>query len=187
EQTLQDDGSDPDDDETEPNWWFGIRRKMREPLAEWLGTMVMVLMGVCGNLQVKTSQNQAGSFSQSAAMWGLGTMMAIYVAGGVLGNPMVSINLSVFRDFPARKAVIYICSQILGAICAVWIAYGIYKDAILSIDPQTTADQSPTSTGTAFFTLPAPFASIPTAFMTDFTLAAVMSGVVLAIGDDTNQ
>lgn len=47
--------------------------------------MISVLMGVCANLQVKTSEGQAGSFGQSAAMWGLGTMMAIYIAGGVSG------------------------------------------------------------------------------------------------------
>lgn len=47
--------------------------------------MVAVLMGTAGNLQVKTSQGQAGSFTQEAAMWGLGTMMAIYIAGGVSG------------------------------------------------------------------------------------------------------
>ena len=47
--------------------------------------MVSVLMGVCANLQVKTSNGEAGSFTQSAAMWGLGTMMAVYIAGGVSG------------------------------------------------------------------------------------------------------
>ena len=85
---------------------------------------------------------------------------------------MVSINLSVFRGFPARKCVIYICAQILGAICAVWIAYGIYKDAIMNYDPQKTSTSS--GTGTAFFTLPQPFATPWTAFFTDFTSAAVM-------------
>lgn len=47
--------------------------------------MVSILMGVCANLQMKTSQGEAGTFSQSAAMWGLGTMMAIYIAGGISG------------------------------------------------------------------------------------------------------
>ena len=47
--------------------------------------MIMVLMGVCANLQVMTSDGTAGNFSQQAAMWGLGTMMAIYIAGGVSG------------------------------------------------------------------------------------------------------
>ncbi|KAL1610665.1 hypothetical protein SLS60_002335 [Paraconiothyrium brasiliense] len=189
EQTLNDeDEGDEDDDGSQPNFWFGIRRQLREPLAEWLGTLVSVLMGVCANLQMKTSDGKAGSFAQSAAMWGIGTMMAVYIAGGISGahcNPMVSINLAVFRGFPARKAFIYICSQILGAICAVWIAYGIYHDAILYFDPEkkSTSDGS----GTAFFTLPAPFATPQTAFWTDFTSAAVMSGTVMAMGDDTNS
>lgn len=33
EQTLTEDG-DSADDNTEPNYWFGIRRQIREPLAE---------------------------------------------------------------------------------------------------------------------------------------------------------
>jgi aquaglyceroporin related protein, other eukaryote len=86
---------------------------------------------------------------------------------------MVSISLSVFRGFPFRKCVIYICAQMAGAICAVFIAYGIYKDAIMSIDPGQTT-KTKTATGTAFFTLPASFATPTTAFFTDFTSAAVM-------------
>lgn len=89
EQTLTEDYNDDDDDEAErvPNYWFSVRRRVREPLAEyvlflrildpasidrWAGTMVAVLISVSGNLQVKTSQGQAGSFSQEAATWGLG-------------------------------------------------------------------------------------------------------------------
>lgn len=102
-------------------------------------------------------------------------MMAIYIAGGVSGahcNPMVSIMLSIFPGFPAYKCVIYICAQIVGAICGVWIAYGIYHDAIVNYDPHKTSTTS--GTGTAFFTLPQPFAMPVTAFFTDFTSAAVM-------------
>jgi aquaglyceroporin related protein len=47
--------------------------------------MVAVLIGTTGNLQVKTGKGEAGSFTQEAAMWGLGTMMAIYIAGGISG------------------------------------------------------------------------------------------------------
>jgi len=85
---------------------------------------------------------------------------------------MVSISLSVFRGFPARKCLIYICAQIVGAICAVWIAFGIYKDAILDFDPKLSSDSK--GIGTAFFTLPAEFATPVTAFFTDFTSAAIM-------------
>ena len=157
--------------------------------------MVAVLMGVAANLQVKTSEKQSGNFTQEAAMWGLGTMMAIYIAGGISGahcrflrvfeislrptnyqsgNPMVSISLTVFRGFPFRKCIIYIAAQCVGAITAVFIVYGIYKDAILSIDPHKTTGDASFNTGTAFFTLPASFATPVTAFFTDFTSAAVM-------------
>lgn len=102
----------------------------------------------------------------------------------IIGNPMVSISLSVFRGFPFRKCVIYIAAQIVGAICAVLIAYGIYHDAIVSVDP--TLSSGSKGTGKAFFTLPASFATAPTAFFTDFVSAAVMLGTVLAMGDDSN-
>ena len=85
---------------------------------------------------------------------------------------MVSILLSVFRGFPARKAAFYIIAQCIGAICAVFIAYGIYKDAIMEFDPHKTSGKS--GSGKAFFTLPASFATPITAFFTDFTSAAVM-------------
>ncbi|KAI9665904.1 MAG: hypothetical protein M1821_003839 [Bathelium mastoideum] len=190
QETLTDE-ADTDEEEHEeiPNYWFHIRRMIREPLAEWLATMVAILMGVAGNLQVKTSKSQDGGFTQSAAMWGIGTMMAIYIAGGISGahcNPMVSISLTVFRGFPFRKCIIYIAAQCVGAITAVFIVYGIYKDAILALDPHKTTGNATSNTGTAFFTLPASFATPVTAFFTDFTSAAVMLGTILALGDDTN-
>lgn len=85
---------------------------------------------------------------------------------------MISIVLSIFRGFPARKCIVYICAQIIGAICAVWIAYGIYKDAILNYDPNKTT--TTIGSGNAFYTMPASFASPETAFFTDFTSAAIM-------------
>lgn len=91
---------------------------------------------------------------------------------------MISISLSIFRGFPARKCLIYIVAQILGAFCAVWIAYGIYADAIMSYDPQKTSKSN--GTGTAFFTLPGPFVKPTTAFFTDFTSAAVLYVIFLS-------
>ncbi|KAF2009664.1 aquaporin-like protein [Aaosphaeria arxii CBS 175.79] len=111
-------------------------------------------------------------------------MMAIHIAGGISGahcSPVVSINFFVFRGFPARKTIIYILAQIFGAFCGILIAFGIYKDAIQSYDPGRTL-----TSGKAIFTLPNDFTKGSTAFFTDFTSAAVMSGSVLAMGDSYN-
>ena len=90
DETLTDSNNGDDDGETVPNYGvcsapsapraprrvsLGSTREML-PAADglrWLGSMVSILMGVCANLQVKTSKGQAGGFTQEVAMWGLGT------------------------------------------------------------------------------------------------------------------
>ncbi|KAJ6109207.1 hypothetical protein N7486_001441 [Penicillium sp. IBT 16267x] len=140
------------------NTWSKVRSYLREPLAEWLGVIcpdlwmlnrsltswpqltIAMTIGLCATLSNFTSSGEAGSYTSQGLSWGFGFMLAIYIAGGTSGghlNPAFSIALSVFRGFPARKCVIYIAAQLLGAITAGVIAYAIYHDAILDISAKT--------------------------------------------------
>jgi len=58
----------------------------------------------------------------------------------------------------------------------------IYRDAIMHVDPQLT----PSITGKAFYTIPASYVSVATAFFNDFLSAALYTCVAFAIGDDSN-
>ncbi|KAJ5542448.1 hypothetical protein N7461_008451 [Penicillium sp. DV-2018c] len=171
------------------NSWSKIRYKFREPLAEWLGTTMAMTLGLCATFSNFTSHGQAGSYAAQAAAWGFGFMVAIYTTGGISGghlNPAISISLSVWRGFPARKCLIYIAAQLVGAITAGGIAYALYHDAIVQVSTQAKVPQAKSVAAQALITQPKPFVAPATAFFTEFLGSAILFGVVLALGDDSN-
>ncbi|KAJ5445481.1 Major intrinsic protein [Penicillium cf. griseofulvum] len=171
------------------NTWSKFRHHLREPLAEWLGTTMAMTIGLCATLSNFTSSGQAGSYPAQSAAWGFGFMAAIYTTGGMSGghlNPAISISLSMFRGFPARKCVIYIAAQLLGAITAGGISYAIYHDAIVEVASLAKVPQNASVAAQALLTLPKPFVKPATAFFTEFLGSAILVGSILALGDDTN-
>ncbi|KAJ5937793.1 Major intrinsic protein [Penicillium verhagenii] len=179
-----------DSDEGFFNTWSKIRHYLREPLAEWLGITVAMTIGLCATLSNFTSSGEAGSYMSQSVAWGFGFMVAIYIAGGTSGghlNPAFSIALSVFRGFPARKVVIYITAQLLGAITAGGIAYAIYHDAIMNVAAKTQTPQNAGLSAEAMITAPKAFVHPATAFFTEFLGSAILFGAIVALGDDTNS
>ncbi len=104
---------------------------MSEYLAEFFGTMLLVLFG-CG---VNAGVSLTKSYAQNAGWlvislgWGLAVTMAIYAVGSISGahiNPAVTIGLMASGDFPADKMIGYVTAQMAGAIIGailVWIHY----------------------------------------------------------------
>ncbi|CRL18388.1 Major intrinsic protein [Penicillium camemberti] len=171
------------------NTWSKIRHYLREPMAEWLGTTMAMTIGLCATLSNFTSSGQAGSYPAQSVAWGFGFMTAIYTTGGMSGghlNPAISISLSVFRGFPARRCVIYIAAQLLGAITAGGISYAIYHDAIVEVATLAKVPQNASVAAQALLTLPKSFVHPATAFFTEFLGSAILVGSILALGDDTN-
>lgn len=116
-------------------------------------------------------------------------MIGIYIVGGISGghlNPAITISMSVWRGFPARRCVIYILAQLIGAITAGGIAYAIYHDAIVNLSVESNLPQSETTASQAFLTLPKQFVSPATAFFNEFLGTAILVGTIMALGDDTN-
>lgn len=146
-----------------------------------------MFLGLCGTLSVNLSQNQSqqyGTFETQCWAWGLSFMFGIYLGGGVSGahmNPSISIALSIFRGFPWRRCSIYVVIQILGSFTGAWLAYCIYRDAILEVDATMTATYS------SWFTVPKPWVGPATAFFSEFLAGAVLMVAVLSLGDDQNN
>ncbi|RMX78104.1 hypothetical protein D0869_09347 [Hortaea werneckii] len=165
------------------NEWARLRIKFHRPLAEFLGALIFAFIECGGDLAVVTSQQNAGTLYSTYWNWGFVIMFAIYVAGGGSGgfiNPALTVMLSFFRGFPARRIPTYILAQATGCFVGALLAVGIYLDGELI----------PDSTGLYLYTQPKPWVSAATTFFTEFLGIAVLGCFgccILALGDSGNS
>lgn len=169
------------------NWWAAFRMKHQRPLAEFLGMIVFMFLGVSANLSVYVSQDKSGSQQTVWWTWGFAVMIGIYIAGGSSGaflNPMIVMVLAVFRGFPARRIPMYILVQIFGAFIGSLLAFAVYRDSIINLDGGLLAE----TTGVNFYTQPqADYISVHTAFIVEMLGSAVIACTILALGDSGNS
>jgi glycerol uptake facilitator protein len=113
-----------------------------ELLAEFLGTMILILFGVGVVAQVVTKgKSDFGSYDSIAWGWGLGVILGVYVASRVSGahlNPAVTVALAMFRGFSWAKVAPYSLAQLAGAFVAALLVRWNYSEAIAAIDPGHT-------------------------------------------------
>jgi glycerol uptake facilitator protein len=119
---------------------------MNELCAEFIGTMIMILLGngVVANVVLKGTKGNNGGWIVIALGWGLAVFTGVTIAGPYSGahlNPAVTVGLAIAGKFAWIKAGMFIVSQMLGAAVGaflVWLFYRHHynetddKDAILA-------------------------------------------------------
>ncbi|MFC6286985.1 MIP/aquaporin family protein [Nocardioides sp. GCM10027113] len=161
---------------------------MGELIAEFAGTMILILFGVGVVAQVVTSEGALGDHDSIAWAWGLGVTFGVYTAARISGahlNPAVSVALAAFSDFPWRKVAPFALAQTLGAFAAALLVRVLYSDAIAAIDPEHTI-----ATQGIFSTLPGNGAmdvSTTTAFLDQILGTAILLFLILAVTDSRND
>lgn len=152
-----------------------VRRGYREGiggemLAEFLGTFVLILLGV-GSVAVAVvglpgSGRQSVPFGAANWLiiswgWGLAVVFGVYVAGGISGahlNPAVTLGFAVRKDFPWRKVLPYWLAQVVGAFVAAALVYATYRWAIEAADGKAGLPRDKSlSTYSIFATFPAEY------------------------------
>ena len=166
------------------------REYVREMLAEFLGTFVLIVFGVGVVAQVILSRDTAGTYLSINLAWGLAVTMGCYVAGGVSGahlNPAVTLALAVHRGFPWSKVGGYIGAQMAGAFVASSVVYLTYMDALTVFDGGVRQVTGAQGTAGIFATYPQAFiAPFPAGFIDQFVGTGLLMLVVLAISDARN-
>ncbi|KAK3114512.1 hypothetical protein LTR53_007083, partial [Teratosphaeriaceae sp. CCFEE 6253] len=168
------------------NPWAAFRMKHRRLLAEFLGTALLMFIGVSVNLAYVTSNGQQVDALAVDWAWGFAVMIGIYVSGGGSGaflNPALTIMLAVFRGFPTKRIVPYALAELLGALVGALLAYFIHRDNIMHFD----GGLHPDITGIYFYTQPQPWVRPVTAFFTEFLCTAVLGCAIMAVGDSGNS
>lgn len=170
--------------------WPRIRHYIREPLAEFLGTMILILFGDGVVAQVVLSKNTKGDYQSISWCWGIGVMFGVYCSGGISGghlNPAVTLANCIFRGFPWRKLPIYTFAQMLGAFCGSLIVYGNYLNAINAFEGYgvrtVTGD---TATAGIFCTYPAEFMTRTGMVFSEIIASSLLMIGIYAINDDEN-
>jgi glycerol uptake facilitator protein len=166
------------------------KEMMSELVAEFLGTLVLIMFGNGVVAMVVLFGTGApgeivhGGFTNITFGWGLGVTMGCYIAGRISGahiNPAVTIALAVFRGFPWRKVGPYIGAQVLGAFIAAALVFWNYLPAFRAVDPHLER------TAGVFTTFPA-YPQLPYAGLLDQVIGTfLLLLMVLAIIDERNQ
>lgn len=163
---------------------------MGECTAEFLGTMILILIGtgVVAMTVLFSSGTPGevvnGGYTNITLAWGLAVTMGVFVAGKISGahlNPAVTIALAVFRGFSWNKVGPYCLAQTLGAFFGSLLVYLNYRAAFQRFDPALE------KTAGVFTTFPA-FGDLPGVGFFDQVLGtAILLFLVLAVTDERNS
>lgn len=161
----------------------------REAVSEFLGTLIMIVLG-CGCVaQAVLSRGSFGSIITINVGFAMAVAMAIYVTGGVSGghiNPAVSFALCLFGRMQWYKLPFYVGAQFLGAFAGSAILFGIYYDGLISHAGGKLLITGENATAHIFATYPAPYLSLVNAFADQVMSTMFLLIMVFAIFDSRN-
>ena len=103
-----------------------------ELLGEFMGTFILTFLGTA-SVAVAVLFGEYGSIFQIGIVWGLAVTLAIYLTRHICPahlNPAVSVAMVVARRMSARKLLLYILAQLLGAFAAGFMLYALFSPSI---------------------------------------------------------
>jgi glycerol uptake facilitator protein len=164
--------------------------KTEEFMAEFFGTMVLILFG-CGSVAMVVlfgsnppipGEVVKGGYTNIVLGWGLAVTFGIYIAGTISGahlNPAVTLSMAITKRMPWGKVPHYILAQMLGAFVAAGLVFAVYYFKWILIDPNLD------HTAGIFCTFPAVPGFWP-GFFDQVVGTALLLGLILAVVDKLN-
>ncbi|KAJ8407698.1 hypothetical protein AAFF_G00267420 [Aldrovandia affinis] len=173
----------------------GLRHSIiKEFLAEFLGTFVLVLFG-CGSVaQTVLSRGALGETMTIHIGFTVGLMMAGYIAGEsqvhpearAHVNPAVSLAMVILGKLKVLKFPVYVVAQFLGAFAGAAAVFGLYYDAFMDYTSGILSVTGINATAHIFASYPARHLSVLNGFIDQVIGTGVLVLCILAIIDEKN-
>ncbi|KAG6817002.1 hypothetical protein H0H87_000897 [Tephrocybe sp. NHM501043] len=173
-----------------PNTWSRYRAKFREPVAEFLGTCILVIFGTGVNCQVVLSTNTGvasspkGSYLSASFGWAVGIAIGVWVSGVPQQVHQVTLSLAVYRGFPWRKVPIYMAAQLFGGIMGAAFVYWQYFHAINIYEGGNGVRTL--NTAGLFATYALDYMTAVSCFFSEFFATAILLIAIFAMNDKRN-
>ncbi|KAJ9065959.1 glycerol channel [Entomophthora muscae] len=152
----------------------------REYTAEFIGSLVLVLLGDGVIAQVTFNKNSYGTKFLSINLgWGMGLAFAILLAGPTCHlNPAVTLALAAIGKHPWAKVPAYIAAQLVGAFLGASALFMVYWPAFFSFpDGAQTL-----KTAGIFATFPFEGSPFYASFMTEILATGLLMMGILVLG-----
>ncbi len=162
-----------------------------ELISELLAVAIIITLGdsAAAMLILYDPSPYATAYWGICIAWGLAVTIAIYVTGAVSGthaNPAVTLALTLFRDFPAHKAVPYIVAQIAGAMIGAALVHQMFGPVIDAFNAAHALTRGTGGAAGVFFTAPGLHISPLHAFWDEVILTGILLLGIFAITDEFN-
>lgn len=105
---------------------------MKKYIAEFIGTMVLVLIGCGTAMAVGCDPTMGSGYILTAFAFGLGLLTMAYSIGNISGchiNPAVSLAMWISKKIDGVEFVKYVVSQVLGALAGAGLLALIFNGA----------------------------------------------------------
>ncbi|XP_043934836.1 aquaporin-9 isoform X2 [Protopterus annectens] len=169
---------------------LALKNKLvKEILAEFLGTFILIVLGLSSIAQATLSGGTKGDILTVNISFSIAVAMAVYVAGGISGghvNPAVSLAMCVLGRLEWKKLPLYVIFQFLGAFVGSATVFGVYYEALMNYSGGILTVTGPNATAHIFATYPAPYLSIMGGFVDQVIGTALLLLVILALFDNNN-
>src|ERR1700733_10717079 len=120
--------------------------KGQEFIAEFFGTMVLILFGdgvvamvvLFGHNPPIPGEVVMGGYTNIVIGWGLAVTFGIYIAGTISGahlNPAVTLAMAATGRMPWSKVFHYVLGQFLGAFAGAALVYADFYGKWVTVDP----------------------------------------------------
>lgn len=106
---------------------------MNPYFAEFLGTLVLILMGdgVCACTSLDKSKGKGAGWTVVTLAWGFAVMCGVFIAGPYSGahlNPAVTLAFALTGAFAWSSVPGYVIAQLLGGFVGAALVWAFYKD-----------------------------------------------------------